>query len=55
MWQLGWRLALRDSGLMPISRLLARLLPPHLHPPIQLATIRTLLPPASTPSVVIFV
>jgi len=55
MWPLGRRLALRDSGLMLIHRLLARLLPPHLRPPILLATIRTLLPPAFTPPVVIFV
>ena len=55
MWPLGRRLALRDSGLMPIRRLLARLSPPHLCPPILLAPVRTLLSPASTPPVVIFV
>ena len=57
MWPLGRRLALalHDSGLMPIRRLLALLSPPHLRPPILLATVRTLLPPASTPPVVIFV
>ena len=55
MWPLGRRLALRDSGLMLIRRLLTRLLPPHLRPPILLAAIRTLLPPAFTPPVVIFV
>jgi hypothetical protein len=57
MWPLGWRRALHDSGssLMPIRRLLARLSPPHLRPPILLAAHHTLLPPASTPPVVIFV
>jgi hypothetical protein len=57
MWPLGWQLALRDSGLMPIRRLLARprLSLPHLHPPILLAAVRTLLPPASTPPVVVVI
>ena len=55
MWPLGWRLALLNSGLMPIRRLLSCLSPPHLRPPILLAAIRTLLPSASTPPVVIFV
>ncbi len=55
MWPLGQRLALRDSGLMPMCRLLALLSPPHLRPLILLAAVRTLLPSASTPPVVIFV
>jgi hypothetical protein len=57
MWPLGWQLGLCNSCLilMPICCLLAHLSPPHLRPPILLATVHTLLPPASTPPVVIFV
>jgi len=55
MCPLGWQLALRDSGLMPICHLLTHLPPPYLRPPILLVAVRTLLPPAFTPPVVIFV
>ena len=54
MRPLDWCLALRESGLMPIWRLLACLFPPHLHPPILLAALLTVLLPASTPPVVSF-